>query len=89
MTITWGFPDGSVGKESTCHAETQETNVSVMFVAISLLNHARLFCDPKDCSPPAARLPCPSPDKDTGSGLPFPSPGDCPNPGIEPASHAL
>ena len=27
--------------------------------------------------------------KEYGSGLPFPSPGDFPNPGIEPASPAL
>ena len=27
--------------------------------------------------------------QDHWSGLPFPSPGDCPNPGIEPGSSAL
>ena len=30
-----------------------------------------------------------SPAKNTGSGLPFPSPGDLPDPGIEPRSPAL
>ena len=30
-----------------------------------------------------------SPSKNTGSGLPGPSPGDLPNPGIEPMSLAL
>ena len=46
MTITWGFPDGSVGKESTCHAgdtRDQYNVMSVMFVAISSLNHVWLF----------------------------------------------
>ena len=38
-----------------------------------------------------ARLLCPwdFPGKNTGVGLPFPSPGDLPNPGIEPGSPAL
>ena len=40
---------------------------------ISLSNS---FYDPLDCSLP-------------GSGLPFPSPGNLPNPGIEPASLAF
>ena len=30
-----------------------------------------------------------SPAKNTGSGLPFPSPGDLPDPGIEPRPPAL
>ena len=36
------------------------------------------------------RLFCPwdSPDKNRGSGLPVPSPGDLPDPGIEPESPA-
>ena len=46
------------------------------------------LCDPMDCSPPGssvhgifqARI---------WSGLPFPSPGDLPDPGIEPRSPAL
>ena len=46
------------------------------------------LCNPKDCSPPGssihgisqARIP---------SGLPFPSAGDLPDPGIEPQSPTL
>ena len=43
-----------------------------------------------DCSPPG-QLFCPwaFPGKNTGNGLPFPSPGDLPDPGIETASPAL
>ena len=46
---------------------------------------------PAIVTPQPARLLCPwdFPGKDAGSGLPFPSPGDLPNPGIEPASPAL
>ena len=39
------------------------------------------LCDPMDCSPPGSSV--------HGSGLPFPSPGDRPNPGIELRSPAL
>ena len=40
---------------------------------------------------PATRLLCPwnSPGKNTGVGLPFPSPGALPNPGVKPQSLAL
>ena len=40
---------------------------------------------------PMDRLLCPwnSPGKNTGVGLPFPSPGDLPDLGIEPMSPAL
>ena len=42
------------------------------------------LCDPMDCSPRN------SPGQNTGVGSqPFPSPGDLPNPGIEPRSPAL
>ena len=46
------------------------------------------LCDPMDCSPPGS----PSMGfsrQEYWSGLPFPSPGDLPNPGIEPRSPAL
>ena len=46
---------------------------------VELLSRARLFCDPMDCSLPGSYW----------SGLPFPSPGALPNPGIEPTSPAL
>ena len=45
MTITWGFPDGSAGKESTCHAgDTRDQYVSYVccyFVAKSCLTLLR------------------------------------------------
>ena len=46
------------------------------------------LCDPMDCSPPSS-CPWDFQGKDTGVGLPFPSPGDLPDPGIKPRSPAL
>ena len=46
------------------------------------------LCDPMDCSrqlPPSMEFS----RQEYWSGLPFPSPGDLPNPGIEPGSFAL
>ena len=44
------------------------------------------LCDPMNCSPPGS-MGCPR--QECQSGLPFPSPGDLPNPEIKPASSAL
>ena len=41
------------------------------------------LCNPMDCSLPGSSR------QKYWSGLPFPSPGDIPNPGIKPRSHAL
>ena len=46
------------------------------------------LCDPKDCSPPGSSVH-ETLRQENWSGLPFPSPGDLPNPGIEPTSPAL
>ena len=45
----------------------------------------RLFCDPVDCSLPDFSVH----GQEYWSGLPFLSPGDLPNPGIEPTPPAL
>ena len=45
-------------------------------------------CDPMDCSPPGSSV-CGILQARILSGLPFPSPGDLPDPGIEPGSLAL
>ena len=45
------------------------------------------LCDPMVCSPPGSSVHGESPARITG--VPFPSPGDLPNPGIEPRSPAL
>ena len=46
------------------------------------------LCDPMDCSPPGSSVHGIFQARDW-SGLPFPSPGHLPNPGIEPGSPAL
>ena len=43
------------------------------------------LCDPMDCSLPSMGFS----RQEYWSGLPFPSPGDLPNPGIEPRSPVL
>ena len=40
--------------------------------------------DPMDYSPPGSSVHVDSPGKNIRTGLPCPSPGDLPNPGIEP-----
>ena len=44
------------------------------------------LCDPMDCSPPATALSMRFSRHQYWHGLPFPSPGDLPDSGIEPAS---
>ena len=46
------------------------------------------LCDPMDYSPPAP-MSVEFSRQDYWSGLPFPSPGDLPDPGIKPMSPAL
>ena len=55
---------------------------------VQSLSRIQLFCDPMDCSPPGSSSMGFS-RQEHWSGLPFPSPGDLPNPGIEPGSPAL
>ena len=52
------------------------------------LNHIQLFSDPMNCSPPDSSV-MEFPRQKYWSGLPFPSPGDLPNPGTESPSPAL
>ena len=48
------------------------------------------LCDPMDYSPPGSSVHGDSPGKNTGwSGLPCLSPGDLPNPGLEPRPPTL
>ena len=46
------------------------------------------LCNPIDCSPPGF-LSMRFPKQEYWKGLPFPSPGDLPDPGIEPVSPTL
>ena len=51
-----------------------------------LVTKSYLTCDPIDCSLPCSTLSMGFPRQEYWSGLPFPSPGDLPKPGIEPTS---
>ena len=57
-------------------------------VVVESLSHVRIFATPGSvaCQAP---LSMGFPRQEYWSGLPFPSPGDLPNPGIKPASTAL
>ena len=46
------------------------------------------FCDPRNCTPHAP-LSMEFPRQEYWSGLPFPTPGDLPSPGIEPMNPCL
>ena len=54
----------------------------------SVLQSCLILCDPLDCSPPVS-LSMGFFRQGYRSGLPFPSPGDLPDPGIEFVSPAL
>ena len=61
---------------------------SVFRFAVELLSHVRLFVTPWTITrqaPPSMGFP----RQEYWSGLPFPSPGDLPDPGIEPTSPAV
>ena len=47
------------------------------------------LCDPMDCKSPSLHCPWGFSRQEYWSGLPFPSLGDLPDPGIEPASPIL
>ena len=61
--------------------------VSFVVVVVQLLSCVPLFCDPIDCSHQVP-LSMAFSRQEYWSELPFPSPGDFPNPGIEPMSFA-
>ena len=55
-----------------------------------VLSHSVMSdCDYMDYSPPGSFVHEDSPGKNTGVDLPFPPPGDLPNPGIKPSSPTL
>ena len=60
-------------------------NLTVSLVVVQLLSHVQLFCDPITGQAP---LSMGFSRQEYWSGLPFPSPGDLPDPGIKPTSPA-
>ena len=64
--------------------DTLEVKVKVLVTQSCLT-----LCDPMDCVVHQAPLSMELSWQEYWSGLPFPSPGDFPNPGLEPRSPAL
>ena len=60
----------------------------VLLVCVSDSQSCPSLCNPMDCSQPGASLSMGFPRQEYCSGLPSPSPGDLPDPGIEPGSPA-
>ena len=78
----------------TCHPQLQKNNggrdnasIHGDDFVVSSLSCVRLFYDPVDCS--QVPMPMGFPRQEYWSGLAFPSPGDLPNPVIEPTSPPL
>ena len=82
------FPNTSL--QPISHKESTNTHQCGQDVCVlaKLLQSCLTLCDPVDCSPPAS-CPWGFSRQEYLSGLPCPSPGDIPNPGIEPRSPAL
>ena len=70
------------------HMETQSTEYFAPGSKVKSLSHVRLFATPWTVAYQASQSMGFS-RQEYWSGLPFPSPGDLPNPGIEPRSPAL
>ena len=62
-----------------------------MYIYIQMLaaQSCLILCNPVDCKPHQAPLPMGFSRQEYWSGLSFPTPGDLPDPGIEPRSPAL
>ena len=68
--------------------ESQLFGLTIIAIVVQSLSPIWLFHNPMDWSPPGSSVHGISQTK-IWSGLPFPSPGDLPDPGIEPTSDAL
>ena len=73
--------------QSICLAEAKATSF-LLCVCTSILSHVQFFVTPWTIAHQAP-LSMGFSRQEYWSGLPIPSPGDLPNPGIEPASLAL
>ena len=66
-----------------CFIYLQKIN---FYISALVIQSCSILCNPMDCSPPGSSV---HEILQYWSGLPFPSPGHLPNPGIEPGSPAL
>ena len=61
-------------------------SISILMRACSVTQSCLTLCDPTNCNPPGSPLSMGFSRQEYWSGLPFPTPGDLPDPGIEPVS---
>ena len=69
--------------------EHQEQNMCNAYCGCSVTESSPNLCVPMDYTPRQSSLPMGFPRREYWSGLPFPSPGDLPRPGINLTSLAL
>ena len=79
--------DGDCSHEIKRHLLLQKENYDKPSES-EVIQSCPTLCDPMDCSPPDSSVPGIFQSR-YWSGLPFPSPRDLPDPGMEPASPAL
>ena len=70
------------------HMQKTETRLPSSVQFSSVTQSCPTLCDPMDCSTLQTPLFMGFPRQEYWNGLPCPSPGDLPNPGIEPESSA-
>ena len=75
----------SPGQENDYHSSIYHNVVNWLCAVLCSVTQLCLCCDPMDCSPPGSSAHGVFQVRILG-GLPFPSPGDLPNPGTEPMS---
>ena len=71
-------------RSSLCDSDIWTVFLTSCIMKVKVTQSCPTLCDPTDCSPPG-----PLSRQEYWSELPFPSPGDLPDPGIEPWSPAL
>ena len=80
LTRAWGCPVFLLERK-----HSSRTGMAVMRAQL-----CPTLCDPMDCSPPGCSgIPCGNLQARVRRGLPWPPPGDLPDPGVEPSSPAL
>ena len=60
-----------------------------IYISLICAQLCTTHCDPVECRPPGSSLSMGFSRREYWSGSPFPSPGDLPNPGIEPEAPAV
>ena len=89
LEASWGssLPSSSAGTFSSSQLTEESRQRVQSFLRHLSISVSRFSCAPMDCSPSGSSVHGDSSGKN--AGLTFPSPGDLPDPGIEPGTSAL